>query len=272
MGIISKIKALSKYIKYDGKVVQLTVGQINRGSCLRGRKIIVTGGGSGIGLAMAKKFLSEGAEVVITGRNIEKLMDVEKEIKNPQLHVLQWDVTDMNQLEQKFNEAVNLLNGAFEAIVNNAGFLAHRNDCEEFWDNAMDTNAKAVYFISKKAASFFEKNNHSKVSKIINTSSIIAYSNTANPYGISKLCVNGITKGLAKELAPKNIIVNAIAPGYTSASINKQDVEENAFSPKSPLQRIIVPEDIAELAAFLLSDAANAIVGQVIVVDGGTTL
>ena len=77
---------------------------------------------------------------------------------------------------------------------------------------------------------------------------------------------------MAKEYAPKNILINAIAPGYTDSSINKQNYEENAYSAKSPLHRIIMTEDIAELAAFLLSDAANAIVGQVIAVDGGTTL
>lgn len=93
-----------------------------------------------------------------------------------------------------------------------------------------------------------------------------------HPYYISKWGLNGLTKGFAKIYAPKNIIVNAIAPGYCSSSINKQNIEENAYSPKNPLRRIIIPEDIAELAAFLLSDAANAIVGQIIAVDGGTTL
>ena len=84
--------------------------------------------------------------------------------------------------------------------------------------------------------------------------------------------VNRITVGFAKDCASRNILVNAIAPGYTSASINKQNVEDNAYSSKTPLHRIILPEDIAELATFLLSDAANAITGQIITVDGGTTL
>lgn len=242
------------------------------GGYLRGKKIIVTGGGSGIGLAIAKKALSEGAEVVITGRDLAKLQEVKRTINNPQLYILQWDVADMSQLEQKFCEAINLLDGSLDAIVNNAAFIGHRDNSEAFWDNSMNTNAKAVFFISKKATEYFISNNDGKVSKVINISSLSAFSNIVNPYGISKLCVNGITKGFAKEYASKNILFNAIAPGYTSASINKQDIEENAYSPKNPLHRIIVPEDIAELAGFLLSDAANAIVGQVIVVDGGTTL
>ena len=213
---------------------------------MQGKKIVVTGGGSGIGLAMAKKFLSEGAEVVITGRNIEKLKEAESSISNPNLHILQWDVAKIEDRKQKLQEAIKLLGGGLNCFVNNAGFVAVRQDNESFWDNSFDTNARAVYFLSKEVALVYERMNNGQVGKILNISSMSSFINNANPYGISKYCVNRITKGLAKELAPKNIIVNAIAPGYTSASINKQDVEENAFSAKSPLQRIVVPEDIAE--------------------------
>lgn len=272
MSLRSKIKALSKYIKYDGKITQLTVCQINRWGCLQGKKIVVTGGGSGIGLAMAKKFLAEGAEVVITGRSLEKLRDAQEKTNNPQLHILQWDVLELDKRKEKIQKAIELLGGEINCFVNNAGFVAVRQDNEAFWDDAFDTNAKALFFISKEVASVFEELNEGKVSKILNISSLSAFYNNANPYGISKYCVNRITKGFARECASKNIIVNAIAPGFTSASINKQDFEENAYSSKCPLHRIILPEDIAELATFLLSDAANAIVGQVITVDGGATL
>ena len=95
---------------------------------------------------------------------------------------------------------------------------------------------------------------------------------STHPYYISKWGLNGLTKGFAKEYASKNIIVNAIAPGYCASSINYQDIEENAYSGKNLIHRIITPTDIAELATFLLSDAANAIVGQIITIDGGTTL
>lgn len=271
MGIISKFKALVKYVKYDGKITKLTLSQITGGGTLSNKRIIVTGGASGIGLTMAKKFLSEGAQVVITGRSIEKLEKAKCFINNPNLHILQWDVVKTEEIDSKLQKAVELL-GGLDAFVNNAAFVAVRQDNEEFWDSSFDTNAKALFFISRAVVDYYEKNNDGLVGKILNISSMSSFVNNSNPYGISKTCVNRITRGFAKEYASKNIIVNAIAPGYTSASINKQHVEENAYSPKSPLQRIILPEDIAELAAFLISDAANAIVGQVIAVDGGTTL
>jgi len=271
MGIKSKLRAISKYIKYNGKITHLTLSQINKGGCLQGKKIVVTGGSSGIGMAMAKKFLSEGADVVITGRNLDKLKEAEAIINNPRIHILQWDVINTEAINDKLQEAINLL-GGLDAFVNNAAFLEHFRTDEEFYDKTLDTNLRAVYFICQKVVAALMSLNGDKGGKILNISSINGQMSSVHPYYISKWGLNGLTKGFAKSYASKNIIVNAIAPGYCSSSINKQNVEENAYSSTNPLQRIIIPEDIAELAAFLLSDAANAIVGQIIAVDGGTTL
>ena len=173
MGFISKLKAIAKYVKYDGKITQLTLGQITGRELLLDKKIIITGGSSGIGLAMAKKFLSEGSQVVITGRNKEKLKEAEAIINNPNLHVFQWDVAKTEEINDKLQEAINLL-GGLDAFVNNAAFVAARKETEEFWDSSFDTNAKALYFISKRVAETFENDNAGRVSKILNISSLSA--------------------------------------------------------------------------------------------------
>lgn len=271
MWLKEKIDALQKYWKYGGKITQLTLSQVSYGGVLKDKRIVVTGGGSGIGLEMAKKFISEGADVIITGRNESKLDAVARGLNNPRLKTLEWDVTDIDTVPQKLSRCVELLGGV-DCFVNNAAFVDRRSDTVLFWDNSMNTNAKSLYFISKGVVDLYLRHNNGHVGKILNISSLSSYINNANPYGISKTTVNRITKGFAKEYASKNIIVNAIAPGYVASSINYQDVEENAYSDKNPLHRIITPEDIAELACFLLSDASNAIVGQIITVDGGSLL
>lgn len=271
MKLKEKIEALQKYWKYGGRITHLTLSQVSYGGVLKDKRIVVTGGSSGIGLAMAKKFISEGADVVITGRNMSKLDVAAKELNSPHLKTLEWDVVDINAIPQKLNCCVELLGGV-DCFVNNAAFVEKREDTVSFWDQSLDTNAKSLYFISKGIVDLYLRRNNGSVGKILNISSLSGYINNANPYGISKTLVNRITKGFAKECASKNIIVNAIAPGYVASSINYQDVEENAYIEKNPLHRIITPEDIAELACFLLSDASNAIVGQIIAVDGGTLL
>lgn len=268
--LLKKAKALHKYIKYNGKVTNLTLSQVQYGGILQGKRIVVTGGGSGIGLAMARKFISEGANVVITGRNSEKLEQARESINSPNLRVLQWDVSDMSILPSKVQESISLM-GGLDIFVNNAAFVEHKQTGEAFYDKTMNTNLKAVYFICKEVANYMIDHNGDKGGKIINISSLNGQMSSTHPYFISKWGLNGLTKGYAKEYAPHNIIVNAIAPGICASSINYQDVHENAYC-GVPLQRIILPEDIAELACFLCSDASNAIVGQIITVDGGFTL
>lgn len=215
--------------------------------------------------------MSEGADVVITGRNKTKLETAANEINSSHLRVLEWDVQDIDSIPIKLKQCVEMMGGV-DCFVNNAAFLEHKKTDEPFYDKTMNTNLKAVYFICKESGRLMIERNSRKGGKIINISSINGQMSSTHPYYISKWGLNGLTKGFAKEYAPKNVIVNAIAPGYCASSINYQDVEKNAYSGKNPLHRIITPEDIAELACFLLSDASNAIVGQIIAVDGGTLL
>lgn len=270
MNIINYLRAFYRYIKTNGKITNLTISQIQYSSILIDKKIIVTGGSEGIGFCMAKKFIALGADVLITGRSIDKLKRARKEINSEKLHVLEWDISLSDQVESKLLEAIRILNG-LDILINNAAYVAHRQSCEEFYDKMMETNLKSIYMISNYAIKFFLQDN-AGVKKIINISSLNSFKDDTNPYTLSKKGVNALTKGFAKEYAANNIIINAIAPGYVAASINYQNVEENAYDSRNRIKRIITPEEIAELATFLCSDAANGIVGQVIACDGGVLI
>ena len=185
-----------------------------------------------------------------------------------------WDVSDTKNISDYFNKAIGLL-GGLDVLVNNAATLTFKpfeNVDEDFFDFHIDTNLKSVYFLCQEAVSCYLKNNGEKGGKIVNISSINSYQSSTELYYVTKAAVNKITTGLAAEYSKYNIQINGIAPGVVASGINDRDVSGNAYYSSNRTHRIIVPEDIAELALFLCSGAANAIVGQTIVVDGGALL
>lgn len=261
------------YIFFNKNIVKVeTITQINHGEILKGKRVLITGGTSGIGLALAKKCLSEGAVVVITGRSLERLENISKEISNKNLKVLEWNVKNISDIDVNIEKVISLIGGV-NIVFNNAGIYSDNKFLEvteKEYDNILDTNLKSIFFISQKIAEYF-KNNKVK-GKIINTVSIRGYQSTREPYGISKWGLLGLTKGLAKELTKDGIIVNGIAPGVTASGINGLDMKKDIFSNSTLDGRVALPEEIAEIGCFLASDASNHIIGQVIVCDGGETL
>lgn len=257
--------------KKSGGILHLSIAQVNHGGILSGRKVIVTGGSDGIGLAMAQKFLSEGAAVLITGRSEDKLVSAKQRLASDNLLSLVWDVSDYAVLDSKLDESISLL-GGLDLFVNNAAYIPTTAITEDCWDKTLDTNLKSVYFICKSVIDYYLTLHDDLCRKIINVSSLNSVQSRPHPYFISKSGLNAITRGFAKQYADRNIIVNGIAPGICASSINYQDVGENAFYGASPNKRIITPTEVAELACFLASDAANGIIGQTIFCDGGATL
>ncbi len=272
------IRVFCNFLKYlrRGGVTYLTLQEIKYGYLLFGKKVLVTGGSSGIGLAIAEKCLSEGAVVLVVGRDMEKLQQVHQKLRNDRLHIMQWDMQDISSFSEKFEEIVSLLRG-LDIVVNNAAFMGNvifEDVTEAFYDKMMNTNLKSIYFLSRKACRLFESKNHLAGIKgrIINISSFNSLQGGLNPYFISKWGLNCLTEGLAKKYSGKNIIINGIAPGICDSSINRCNTENNAYFSGNKIHRIITPKEVAELAVFLMSDASNAIVGQTIVCDGGQTL
>lgn len=268
--IIRKIYRILKSLL--SPIIKVEVKQINYGEILKGKKILITGGTSGIGKALAIKCLNEGAIVTITGRNLEKLKEVAKEINNSNLRVIEWDITNIDIMDKKLEEVINLM-GKIEIFFNNAGVFLGKYNLEvkeDEYDKILDTNLKGSYFALQKIAKLLIDN--SVKGKIINIVSIAGYQGAYEPYGLSKWGGIGLTKGMAKYLIKKGIIVNGIAPGTIATPMTKLDSEENIYFERSLDERAGVSEEIAEIGVFLASDTTNHIVGQVITCDGGETL
>lgn len=272
--IVTYIRNGIQYVKRGG-VIHTVVSQIQYGQLFEGKKVLITGGGSGFGYAIAKKFLLEGAEVLITGRNENKLKLAVNSLGNNRIHYLVWDLQNIAMSSLKFNNALEKM-GNFDIFINNAGVWKScraLETLEEEWDTIVDINLKGLYFMMQQQASYLLSKN--KKGKIINITSVEGIRTDFNPYSASKWGANDLTRGLAKQLACKGILVNAIAPGVALTNINQElrdSAKNNDYFPTHRTKKFIKVEEVAELTAFLASDAANSIVGQVIAVDGGWTL
>lgn len=235
--------------------------------------VLVTGGGSGFGFAIAKRFVECGAKVIITGRNEKKLESAVKSLGH-NVSYLVWDLCDVSIAKTKMNEA-NAIFGAINVAINNAGVWTPKkwNDIDEAeWNKILDTNLKGLFFICQAEGEAMA-NTNATASKIINITSIEGTRGGFGPYFASKWGANGITRGMAKALIKNNVVVNAIAPGMALTDINPNLPKDGNLSlPYNLNERYVTVEEIAETACFLASDAANSIVGQVIVVDGGMAL
>ena len=283
MKVISKIKAfllrmyctMRAIVKLwkDGGITYANITPIEYGDILKGKSVLVTGGGSGIGLAIARKCLSLGARVVITGRNEEKLILSAEAVGHSDLHTLAWDIADSTLLEDKIQQVLELLDGRLDILVNNAGVLLGQpffNTDVDVWDQTYSVNSKGPFFISQAFSRVWMQKKQE--GKIINIASTAGFIGATDSYRMSKWDLVGLTRGLGQLLSPYGIIVNGIAPGRTATEMLGRSEFGNLHDTHQPLARMGTTVEIAEIAAFLMSDAANYIVGQTIVCDGGYTL
>lgn len=228
-----------------------------------GKKIIITGGGRGLGYAMAKKFVSEGAQVLITGRKEETLKRVSEEIG---CMYLVFDVTQFDQFDVFLEKADDLLNGA-NVLVNNAGISLHEgsiyNVSEDQYNQQFDTNLKACYFLTKEFLKRYCDNERANGSVLFLSSERGEYVDDI-PYGLIKSAINSLTKGLAKTHIKKNIRINAVAPGITATEMTRRS-EDNLYTEKYATGRYYLPDEVAEIACFLVSDVSSCLSGQILV-------
>ncbi len=268
----STISAIRQFLRAGG-VTKVQIKQIKYGEILTARNVLVTGGSSGIGLAIAKKCISEGAEVVITGRNEDKLKRAKESIDSDRLNILAWDHGNIALCREKLKECIGLFGSKrLDVLVNNAGVclkpLGFFATTEAAWDQTYAVNSKGLFFLTQAFCDDCIKKKQS--AKVVNISSQGGLLPAPHPYRMTKWDIIGLTKGLGQQLAPYGIIVNGVAPGMIATEMIQRNVD-NVYSNLQPNRRVGVPEEIAELVLFLVSGAADNIVGQTIVCDGGYT-
>ena len=245
---------------------------------LKDKVAIVTGGSRGIGFATVKTFLREGAKVVLCASREETankaLGELRQEFPNAEVEAVWPNLSDYGDVKAAFDGVAEKF-GRIDILVNNAG-VSESTPFEKYdealFDKVMDLNVKGMYNCIRAVS---DKMTEQGEGVILNTSSMVSiYAQPAGvAYPVSKFAVNGMTLALARELGPKGIRVNAVAPGITETDMMKA-VPKEVIAPlvaRIPLQRLGQPEDIANAFLFLASDEASYITGVVLRVDGLAT-
>ena len=240
---------------------------------LENKVAIITGGTRGIGLEIAKLFKENKAKVIIFGSKKESVASAIEKLQN-EGHQVKGYYPNLNNYDeiQKVIEEINNKYGHIDILVNNAGISANKkieDTTQEEFEKIIDLNVNAIFNMTKAVVPYMKEKNNGV---ILNTSSMVSIYGQPSGVGYpaSKFAVNGLTKSLARELAPSNIRVNAVAPGITNtdmvASLPKEMIEP--LIKTIPLGRIGEPRDIANAFLFLASDMASYITGVILSVDG----
>ena len=239
---------------------------------LEKQRVIVTGGASGIGKATAARFLEEGAEVVVLDMDREAGEKLATEL--PGLtRFFPCDVSDLTQVQEAIEGSAKAL-GGIDVLINNAGISIRHDDfleiTREEWERVIGVNLNGVFFVAQTAARHMMGNDGGVILNTASTNGIMGYRYYTD-YNASKAGVIELTKSLALEFAPR-IRVNAIAPGYILTPMQRAEYTDEMLDEvnrKLPMKRHGTPEEVAALFAFLASEEAAYITGQIYVLDGG---
>lgn len=236
---------------------------------------IVTGGASGLGLAIAEKFIANNIFTIVIGRDIKKLEALD--LRNSG-RIIQFDLTELNKIPNLIAD-IEKQYGRIDILVNNAGINMKKGFTEvtdDEFQQIMHTNVNAVFALSREVVKVMEKNGGGS---IINISSMAALYGIPKviAYTASKSAIEGMTSAMAVELSPKGIRINAIAPGFiatdmSSKALNGDEERKQKVLGRTPLGYLGSPEDVAETAFFLAGAASKYITGTSIRVDGGNAI
>jgi 3-oxoacyl-[acyl-carrier protein] reductase len=256
--------------------IYVRVDNVKQGNLLLNKNIVITGASSGIGYAIARKCLLENGNVLCIARNESKLIKavetLKTETKSNKINYLQWDIADIDIYKEKCNQAIDILCGRIDCLVNSAGItsLSNIQNCTpDLWDKIFNINLKGLFFETAEFVKHFISQGIG--GNIVMFASQAGLNAQTRPYALSKAALIHLSNGLAKELIPYNIRVNTIAPGPTVSEMCVIDPNANLRNGGRG-KRIFLPEEIAEIVLFLLSNISRCITGEVVACNDGNSI
>lgn len=238
---------------------------------LEGKTAVVTGAAGGLGFAITEAFLKEDATVIAICHNNRGRLD---ELKNERLHIYHMDICNAKSVELSANKIREKV-GDIDILVNNAG-ISHSDLFfsmeDEVWDSVIQTSLYGARNVTKQFLFSMLRKKQGSIIQMSSVNGLVGNIGQSN-YCAAKAGLIGMTKALSKEVAKKNIRVNAIAPGYIDTEMVStiKEKQQELLKKTIPMQRFGKPEEVANLAVFLASDEASYITGQTFVIDGGLT-
>jgi meso-butanediol dehydrogenase / (S,S)-butanediol dehydrogenase / diacetyl reductase len=240
---------------------------------LQNKRVLITGGASGIGAATAARFLEEGSQVVVLDRDEKGRVEIQRQL--PKLSgTVAADVSNLQQVQSSFAQAIQLMGGV-DVLINNAGISIRHSFLDitaEEWDKILAVNLTGVFYVAQTAARHMWERGRGVILQTASTNGLVGQPFYAD-YNATKAGVIELTKTMALELAPK-IRVCAVAPGYVLTPMQRAEYTDamlEEVNRKVPMRRHAQPEEIAALFAYLASDDAGYMTGHVYTCDGGET-
>lgn len=272
--IAAKIKKGIKALR----PIEIHVNQVcvSPSELLKDKVAIVTGASRGIGKAVTKAFISSGATVIGVARDSDRLNRLQAELISGQFIPYACDISETDKIRAHLNAIQKMVGGRKITIFVNCAGVKNGNE-ERFFDYSpeefdwvVNTNLKGTFFWCQAFAEELIK--REARGHIVNVISIKGFIGEASPYSVSKWGCVSLTKGLARMLAPKGIVVNGVAPGGTATDMAQYQKGDSLVHMQTPLMRLAIPEEIANTVLFLASDLGENIVGDIIISDGGQCL
>lgn len=250
----------------------VTVKTTQPGKLLDGRNIIITGGSRGLGFYIAKRAIAEGANVLITGRTEETLKLAVADLGG-RARYLVFDAQNVAAINDFLNRAERCFGGKkIDSLVSNAGISLHEggfhNVTEEGWDLQMNTNLKGNYFLVKCFVEYLESKEDKKGNIVVITSERAKRADDI-PYGLTKAATSSFIQCMAQQVIEEGVRINGVGPGVTASDMTGFNRAGNLYVEWQPSKRIFMPEEVAEVVNFLLSDASACISGEIITCDQG---